>query len=217
MPDATRRVSVRLSLDDAARVKAELREVGETGQRSLARIQDGAERASRGLELLDAAVRGIQVAGLAAGIRALVVAGDALTQSMGRLQIAVGNVERAAEVYDALYRDALQTGVAVRESVEAFQRFSIAAREIGATSEQVLRLVGGLQRVAIASGAGAGEIQAATLQLAQALASGVLQGDELRSILENLPTLAEALAKELGTSIGQLRKMGEEGKLTADV
>jgi hypothetical protein len=64
--DSTRRVS----LDDAARVKAELREVGETGSRSLARIQDGAERASRGLDSLDAAVRGIQVAGVATGIRA---------------------------------------------------------------------------------------------------------------------------------------------------
>ncbi len=55
MADATRRVSVRLSLDDAARVKAGLREVGETGQRSLDQIKGGAERASRSLDLLDVA------------------------------------------------------------------------------------------------------------------------------------------------------------------
>ena len=84
MADATRRVSVRLSLDDAARVKQELREVGETGQRSLARIQGGAERASRALDLLDVAVRGVQIAGLAAGLRAVGVAGDARTHSRGR-------------------------------------------------------------------------------------------------------------------------------------
>ena len=94
MADATRRVSVRLSLDDAARVKQELREVGETGQRSLARIQGGAERASRALDLLDIAVRGVQIAGLAAGLRAVVVAGDALTQSMGRLNTALGSARR---------------------------------------------------------------------------------------------------------------------------
>ena len=47
MADCTRRVSVRLSLDDGTRVKQELREVGETGQRSLERIQGGADRASR--------------------------------------------------------------------------------------------------------------------------------------------------------------------------
>jgi tape measure domain-containing protein len=135
---------------------------------------------------------------------------------MGRLNTALGSVERAGEIYDRLYQDSLQTGVAVRESVDAFARFSIAAREIGATSDQVATLVGGLQRIAIASGASQQEISSATQQLAQALASGTLQGDELRSILENLPTLAQALARELGVSIGELRKLGSEGKLTAD-
>ena len=216
MADATRRVSVRLSLDDAARVKAGLREVGETGQRSLDQIKGGAERASRSLDLLDVATRGIQLAGVAVAARALVQAGDALTQSLSRLQNATGSVERAGQVYEALYRNALQTGVAVSESVDAFQRFSIAAREIGATSDQVVRLVGGLQRVAIVSGASTQEISSATLQLAQALASGVLQGDELRSILEAMPLLAEGLARELGVSIGELRKLGSEGKLTAE-
>jgi hypothetical protein len=62
---------------------------------------------------------------------------------MGRLNTALGSVERAGEIYDRLYQDSLQTGVAVRESVDAFARFSIAAREIGATSDQVATLVGG--------------------------------------------------------------------------
>ena len=216
MADATRRVSVRLSLDDAARVKAGLREVGETGQRSLDQIKGGAERASRSLGLLDVAVRGLQIAGLAAAARAFVQAGDSLTQGLSRLQNATGSIERASEVYEALYRNALSTGVAVGESVSAFQRFSIAAREIGATSDQVVRLVGGLQRVAIVSGASTQEISSATLQLAQALASGVLQGDELRAILEAMPLLAEGLSRELGVSIGELRKLGSEGQLTAE-
>jgi tape measure domain-containing protein len=216
MADATRRVSVRLSLDDAARVKAGLREVGETGQRSLEQIKGGAERASRSLDLLDVAVRGLQIAGLAAAARAFVQAGDSLTQGLSRLQNATGSIERASEVYEALYRNALSTGVAVGESVSAFQRFSIAAREIGATSDQVVRLVGGLQRVAIVSGASTQEISSATLQLAQALASGVLQGDELRAILEAMPLLAEGLSRELGVSIGELRKLGSEGQLTAE-
>lgn len=93
MADATRRVSVRLSLDDAARVKAGLREVGETGQRSLDQIKGGAERASRSLELLDVATRGIQIAGVAVAARALVQADDALTQGLSRLQNATGSVD----------------------------------------------------------------------------------------------------------------------------
>jgi tape measure domain-containing protein len=193
-----------------------MRDIGATGERELRKIQAGAEQASRSLDLLHVASRALQFAGIAASVRALVVAGDQFAQSMGRLTTAVGNVERASEVYEALYRNALQTGVSVNESVAAFNRFSVAAREIGATSDQVVRLVTGLQRVAIASGASTQEIQGSTQQLAQALASGVLQGDELRSILEGLPTLAQALARELGVSIGELRKLGSEGKLTAD-
>ena len=95
----------------------------------------------------------MQIAGLAAGVAALARAGDQLTQSLSRLQNAVGSVERASEVYELLYREALKTGVAVADSASAFQRFSVAAREIGATSDQVARLVTGLQRVGIVSGA----------------------------------------------------------------
>lgn len=165
MADATRRVSVRLSVDGAQQAKQELREVGEAGQRAMGRIQDGTERASRALDLLDATVRGVQVAGLAAGVRALVQAGDALTQSLFRLQGAVGSVERAGELYAQLYRASLQTGVAVQESADAFSRFAVAAREIGATSGQVAQLVIGLQKASIVSGASTQEISATIQQL----------------------------------------------------
>ena len=60
MADASRRVSVRLSVDGAQQAKQELREVGESGQRSLERINDGTDRASRALDLFDGAVRGQQ-------------------------------------------------------------------------------------------------------------------------------------------------------------
>src|SRR4051794_34577012 len=162
MADASRRVSVRISVDGAQQAKQDLREVGESGQRSLERIKDGTDRASRALDLLDGAVRGVQIAGLSAGVAALARAGDQLTQSLSRLQNAVGSVERASEVYERLYRDALLTGVAVKDSVDAFQRFSVAAREIGATSDEVARLVGSLQRVGIISGSSTQEISATT-------------------------------------------------------
>jgi tape measure domain-containing protein len=81
----------------------------------------------------------------------------------------------------------------------------------------VLALVRTVQQAGIIAGASTAETSATVMQLGQALASGRLQGDELRSVLENMPTLAEALARELGASVGELRKMGEAGKLTADV
>lgn len=154
-------------------------------------------------------------AGLTAGI-GIAKAGDATTAMLSRLQAATGSVAAARDVYESLYQVSQKTGIAVAESAGAFVRFQVAAGEIGATRAQVLKLVEGLQKVAIVSGASGQESASAMQQLGQALASGKLAGDELRSIMENMPQLAQGLARELGVNIGQLRKMGEEGTLTAD-
>ncbi len=67
------------------------------------------------------------------------------------------------------------------------------------------------------SGATAAEAQNALIQFSQGLASGALRGDELRSVLEQLPYVADVLGKELGVTRGELRKMGTEGKITSEV
>jgi tape measure domain-containing protein len=163
-----------------------------------------------------AAIAAVAVGVVAAG-SAIARAGDQATESLARLQAATGSFGAAEKVYQNLYALSQQTGVAISESANAFARFAIAAREIGATNDQVLALVRTVQQAGIIAGASTTETSATVMQLGQALASGRLQGDELRSVLENMPTLAEALARELGASVGELRKMGEAGKLTADV
>lgn len=147
---------------------------------------------------------------------AIARAGDEANATLARLASSTGGVAQATQVYEQLFKLSQQTGVAVAESAGAFSRFSVAAKEIGGTNAQVLQLVSGIQKAGIVAGTSAAEAAASVQQLGQALASGTLQGDELRSLLENMPQLAQALSKELGVSIGQLRQMGSEGKLTAD-
>ena len=147
---------------------------------------------------------------------AIAKAGDEATATMARLASSTGGVAQATQVYEQLFKLSQQTGVAVAESAGAFSRFAVAAKEIGGTNAQVLQLVSGIQKAGIVAGTSAAEAAASVQQLGQALASGTLQGDELRSLLENMPQLAQKLAQELGVSIGQLRQMGSEGKLTAD-
>lgn len=156
------------------------------------------------------------LATLAAGATAVARSGDEMTAALGRIRGATGSIEAARDVYEQLYRISLQTGQSVLESAGQFSRFAIAAKEIGATNAQAVRLVETLQKAAIVGGASVSEAASAATQLAQALASGKLNGDELGSLLENMPNLAVLLARELGASVGELRKMGEEGKLTAD-
>lgn len=156
------------------------------------------------------------LAALGVGLGAIAKAGDAATATMARLNSATGGLGQAEAVYARLFQLSQQTGIAITESAGAFTRFSVAAKEIGGTNEQVLQLVSAVQKFGIVAGSSAQETASATQQLAQALASGTLQGDELRSILENMPQLAQALAREFGVGVGELRKMGEEGKLSAD-
>jgi tape measure domain-containing protein len=162
-----------------------------------------------------AAAAGLAVLG--AGLVQVAKAGDEATATLAKLSSSTGGIAQATQVYEGLFRLSQQTGIAVAESAGAFSRFAVAAKEIGGTNAQVLQLVSGIQKAGIVAGASAQEAGAAVQQLAQALASGKLQGDELRSLLENMPQLAQALAKELGVGIGRLREMGTEGKLTADV
>lgn len=160
---------------------------------------------------------GAGMAAIGAGMIAVAKAGDQATATLAKLTSATGGTAAAQAAYEGLFRLSQQTGASVADSAAAFARFAVAAKEVGATNDQVLRLVSGLQKAGIVAGSSAEEAKAGAQQLAQALASGVLQGDELRSVLENMPQLAQALAREFGTSIGGLRKMGEEGKLTADL
>lgn len=154
---------------------------------------------------------------MAVAMKAIATSGDAANAAIARLSATVGSSEQGAAIFEALAASSRQTGISVTDSAAAFQRFSIAAKDVGATSDQVLQLVDGLQKFAIVSGSSMQETAAATQQLGQALASGVLQGDELRSILENMPMFAQALAREMGTSVGSLRALGAEGKLTAEI
>jgi hypothetical protein len=118
MADSTRRVSVRLSLDDAASVKSGLREVGETGQREMQRITRSAELASRSLSLLGPVLAGLSIGGIAAMVRG-----------------AVDAVGGLGELADA-------AGV----STDALQAFGYAATQVGLSNEELQRGLQALTR-----------------------------------------------------------------------
>ncbi len=107
----------------------------------------------------------------------------------------ISNTE-AQGSFASLYASLRPTGITIQELEKAFIGFSAAARNSGATAQ---------------------ETSNALIQLKQGLASGVLQGEELRSIREQAPLAAQAIAKELGVSIGELKKLASEGQVTTDV
>lgn len=160
---------------------------------------------------------GAAAGGIVSVLGGIAAAGDNIATAFSRINAATGNMDQSQAVLGTLRDLASETGVAVSESAGQFSRFSIAARQIGATNEQIVTLIGLMQKAGVVGGSNAEEIASAGVQMGQALASGRLQGDELRSIMENMPLLAEQLAKNLNVSVGELRAMSKEGLLTTDV
>lgn len=141
---------------------------------------------------------------------------DSYTQMQNRLRVTGLEAEGLANQYQALNDVANNTRSGIEETVAVYSRLRLATEGMGYTNEQVTRTVEILNKALSAPGASTGEAAAAVLQFSQAIGSGVLQGDELRSLRENAPTIARAIAAEFNTTVGGLKKLGEEGQLTSD-
>lgn len=124
------------------------------------------------------------------------------------------------------YTDALRSSISVAkdarvslsDTINLTAKLESANRQLGLSQGDLTRLTGTTLKAIRLSGAGAQQTQAAILQFSQFLGSGrSLGGDELRSVSENAPRLARAIAEGLGVAQGALKQLGEEGKLTADV
>jgi tape measure domain-containing protein len=107
--------------------------------------------------------------------------------------------------------------ISTTEAEDGFSKLYAALRPTGVTLQEVEDAFVGFTAAARISGATATESSAALLQLKQALGSGVLQGDELRSIREQAPLVGQAIAREMGVTIGELKKLGSEGQITTDI
>lgn len=108
-----------------------------------------------------------------------------------------------------------------RQSIDivgpSFQRLTIASESLNKTQEETVRNLETINKLAAAGGGPLASQSAGVYQLNQALGSGVLAGDEFRSVMENLPVFAQELAKELGVTTGELRNLSRAQKLTSDV
>lgn len=134
-----------------------------------------------------------------------------------RLKDVTGSASGAATAQAQLFAMAQRLQVSYSDLAGSFSKMLPAVKAMGGGTAEASRLAEILTTSAKLSGASSAEAAASSQQFAQALQSGVLQGDELKSILENNGTLARLLADGLGVSVGELRSLGKEGKLTSDI
>ncbi|MBN0091385.1 tape measure protein, partial [Pseudomonas aeruginosa] len=116
---------------------------------------------------------------------------------------------------DAVYSVAQNARSSLEGTAELYQRIAASAGDLGVNQQQVVQVTQNISKAMSASGVSAAAAEDALVQLGQAFASGVLRGQELNSVLEQAPGLAQAVANGLGVAVGDLRKLGEQGKLTS--
>ncbi len=175
-------------------------------QKSFADVQAAAFRMGRVLGPLAAVISG-----------ALVV--DQINQYQqlsNKLRLTTNSSEELIAVQTELFNLAQQNRASLPATVDLYSRLARSSEELGLSQREVIKTTDLIGKAIAVSGTGAQEASAAIFQLGQGLASGTLRGDELRSVLEQTPRLARAIADGLGVNIGKLRELGQEGKLTAE-
>lgn len=215
-----------LAAQRAVRSTAELgKTAGSTGGRYRALSEAGSGTIdTRGIAdvnaRIDAAtgkVKQLTVAMLGIGsVKQLGNMADEWTTVNNRLKLVINSTAELQQVRSQLMASANNTGQAIGTVAELYNKLAMSQAQTGISGSKLLKLTDTINKSMVIGG-GAAESQAAALvQLSQAFASGTLRGEELNSVLEQAPGLAQTLAKGLGVTVGQLRSLAAAGKLTSD-
>lgn len=183
-------------------------------KRRLDELGESANRATRGIFLLQRALFVIGGFGIA---NALASQADALTNLENRLRLTTSSAVELQQVQTELFNVARRSRADLEGVAQTYTRTALSAKAFGRSQQEVLKFTESVTKAAVLSGASTREINASLIQLGQGIASNRLGGDELRSILEQLPLVADIIAKELGVTRGELRELGSEGKITGAV
>lgn len=194
-----------------------------------------ATRALAGLKGLDTAVKGLgsavsrvgqAMSGLA-GIAATIGAGAAVS---GFVKAGI-EADRTGKTIKALAGQYQETEGVTKLASEAAKQFGLGQttaakavadlygrlRPMGVSLDDIGKTFNGVNKAAGLMNLTAADTEGVMLQLSQAMGSGRLQGDELRSIMERLPAVGQAVAKVMGVTVGQIKQLGADGKITTDV
>ena len=134
-----------------------------------------------------------------------------------RLKLVAGSQENAIYLNKQIFESAQRARGGYMDMADAVIQVSQSAHDAFPDPRQAVEFMEGIQKVFAIGGASKMAQRNAMLQLTQGLASGQLQGDEFRSIAENAPMIENIIAKSMGVSRGELKKLASEGKVTADV
>ncbi|MFZ5225338.1 tape measure protein [Enterobacter hormaechei] len=148
--------------------------------------------------------------------KAFIVAADNMSQLNARIERLTGSATTASQTMQNLIRISSATGGSLQDTAKLWETLSTALRDTGATNGQIIQLTETLQKIGRIGGSSTEEMANALRQFGQSISSGTVRAEEFNSILEQMPELARQIAAGMGVSIGELRQLMLDGKLTAE-
>jgi tape measure domain-containing protein len=156
-------------------------------------------------------------AAIAFAIKQIIALADAYTNLQNRLRVVTKGQQDLADTTERLLQVANRSRSSFEGTAELYTRVALATRSLKIEQVDLASVVETVNKSIILSGASAKEANNGLIQLAQGISSNRLGGDELRSVLEQLPVVADIIAKHMGITRGELRALGAEGKITGAV
>lgn len=156
-------------------------------------------------------------AGGIAGINKVLNISDELASTKARLNLLVDDGGSVEALEQKIMASAQRSRASYLTTAKAISQMGLMAGDAFANNDELIAFTETLNKAFVNVGAGTQQIEAATLQLTQAMASGVLRGEELNSVFENAQPVIQAIADYLGEPIGKIRTLAAEGKITADI
>lgn len=142
---------------------------------------------------------------------------DTLTSTTARLNLMNDGLQSTQDLQNMIYLSAERSRGAYQATADAVSKLGLMAGDAFGSSEEIVAFMEQVNKQFTIAGTEAAGVEAAMLQLTQAMGSGVLRGEEYNSILEQAPNIIQAIADYMDVPKGQLKDMAAEGQITADI
>lgn len=142
---------------------------------------------------------------------------DQLTSTTARLNLMNDGLQTTQDLQNMIYLSAERSRGAYQTTADAVSKLGLMAGDAFSSSEEIIAFTEQLNKQFTIAGTETAGIEAAMLQLTQAMGSGVLRGEEYNSILEQAPNIIQAIADYMEVPKGQLKDMAAEGEITAEI
>ena len=151
------------------------------------------------------------------GLKKVVEISDEFSRSTARLSLMAGGMENVKGIQEDIYQSAQRTRTSYLGTMDAVAKLGLRAGDVFKNTRETIAFVEQLNKQFKIAGASQAEISSATLQLTQALGSGVLRGEEFNAVFEAAPNVMQSVADYMDVPIGKLREMAGDGMITADI